>query len=146
MTTPPTNNPAEPVRAETMEALRGELTRMKGWALWVIDMAPTDQWPTDTGPAEWSETFASSLLAHLQWLAELEAGGVLVMSGPLDLDAGLGPGMSIIRADNRDTAQTIASSEPFGRAGLRTNTVRSWTVNEGSLTVRVDLMANVVHV
>lgn len=35
---------------------------------------------------------------------------------------------------------TNAAGEPFHAAGLRRNTVRSWQVNEGTVTVRVDLL------
>ena len=41
-----------------------------------------------------------------------------------------------------DSAKEIVANEPMARAGYRINTVKSWTVNEGSITVRVDLMAN----
>ena len=34
------------------------------------------------------------------------------------------------------------ADEPLARAGYRTNAVSSWTVNEGSITIRVNLMAN----
>ncbi|MDG2438745.1 MAG: YciI family protein, partial [Ilumatobacter sp.] len=92
------------------------------------------------------EHFAATLIEHLKWLEQLEADDALVLSGPIDLDTGLGPGLSIIRASTREQVEAMSSSEPFARAGYRTNAIRSWTVNEGSLNVRVRLMANKIVV
>ena len=131
---------ATPVTDETMAALGVELARMRNWQLWLLDMTPNEQWPDlSTGMPE---HFAATLVEHLKWLEQLEADDALVLSGPIDLDAGLGPGLSIIRASTREEVEAMSAGEPFARAGYRTNAIRSWTVNEGSLNVRIRLMAN----
>ncbi|HME77486.1 MAG TPA: hypothetical protein VKI00_18115 [Mycobacterium sp.] len=43
------------------------------------------------------------------------------------------PQLSIVRADSREEAETIAADEPYREAGWRTNTVRAWQLNEGVL-------------
>ncbi len=83
--------------------------------------------------------------AHLNWPEQLEADGTLLLSGPVDQDLGLGRGLTVLRASSREAAEAIVADEPMVRAGYRNNTVRSWTVNEGSITVRVDLMANSIR-
>ncbi|MCY4664862.1 MAG: YciI family protein [Acidimicrobiaceae bacterium] len=133
-----------PASEETMAALGSELARMRNWQLWLLEMAPNANWPDLS--AGFPEHFASTLLAHLKWLERLEQDGTLVLSGPVDLDAGLGPGLSVIRAGSREEAEALVADEPFSLAGYRDNTVRSWTVNEGSITVRVNLMANQIEV
>jgi len=85
------------------------------------------------------------LRAHLDWLEQREADGTLLLSGPVDQDLGLGRGLIVLRAASRAAAEAIVADEPMARAGYRNNTVRSWTVNEGSITVRVDLMANSIR-
>jgi len=133
-----------PVTDETMAALGVEFARMRNWQLWLLDMTPNEQWPDlSTGMPE---HFAATLVEHLKWLKQLEADDALVLSGPIDLDTGLGPGLSIIRASTREEVEAMSASEPFARAGYRTNAIRSWTVNEGSLNVRVRLMANKIVV
>jgi len=129
-----------PVTDETMAALGVELARMRNWQLWLLDMTPNEQWPDlSTGMPE---HFAATLVEHLKWLEQLEADDALVLSGPIGLDTGLGPGLSIIRASTREEVEAMSAGEPFARAGYRTNAIRSWTVNEGSLNVRIRLMAN----
>ena len=129
-----------PVTDETMAALGVEVARMRNWQLWLLDMTPNEQWPDlSTGMPE---HFAATLVEHLKWLEQLEADDALVLSGPIDLDTGLGPGLSIIRASTSEEVEAMSAGEPFARAGYRTNAIRSWTVNEGSLNVRIRLMAN----
>jgi uncharacterized protein YciI len=133
-------NEITPADEETMTALDAELGRMRNWQLWLLEMTPKDKWPDLS--AGFPQDFATTLLAHLKWLEALEQEGKLVLSGPVDMDSGLGPGLSVIRAASREEAEALAATEPFAIAGYRDNAVRSWSVNEGSLTVRVNLMAN----
>ncbi len=82
---------------------------------------------------------APVLTEHLDFIDDLEARGVLFGAGPFRHEDGNwdGSGMAIVRAASIEEARTIAESEPFHRAGLRTNTVKGWQLNEGSFTVRV---------
>ena len=97
--------------------------------LFMIHMVPTAQFAATPG-AERQEI----LRQHLRFLAELDRRGILFASGPLDRDTSgdVIEGMSIIAAPSRDAAAQIMAEEPFARAGMRTNTVRSWSLNEGA--------------
>lgn len=124
----------------TLDRLMAELGRARNWQLWIVEGTPTEAWP-DAG-ADFTEAFATALLAHLAWLERLEADGILVLSGPVDQEVALGPSLSVFRAPSREEAEQLVHDEPMAVAGYRTNTVRSWTVNEGSITLRVNLFAD----
>ncbi|GGF22774.1 YciI family protein [Subtercola lobariae] len=80
---------------------------------------------------------------HLNWLIEQENNGTLFLSGAAaDETEWDGSGVAIIRARSRAHAEQIAETEPFHRAGLRTNTVRGWQLNEGNVTVKLKLFDN----
>jgi uncharacterized protein len=70
---------------------------------------------------------------------DLEQRGVVALAGPVDQDISPGHGLAVLRAATRQEATEIAESEPFHLAGLRHNQVRTWTVNEGCLTVTIRL-------
>ena len=76
------------------------------------------------------------LVDHLLFLQDLEDRGVLFMAGPLrdggNPSAWDGSGMAIIRAGSLTEAETTFASEPFANAGLRTNVLSGWQLNEGS--------------
>ena len=129
-----------PASQATLDALGSMLARARRWELWVIDFLPTGRWP-DVGAMP-TEAFASCVLAHLGWLENLEQAGTLVMSGPLDEAISPGGGMSVVRAANREVAFAIAAGDPMVAAGYRTSRVRSWTVNEGSMHIRVNLFGD----
>ena len=96
--------------------------------LYAVFMRPTEAFQSPRTP-EGAET----LRQHLLYLFELEEQGRLFASGPLDLDPGAGviQGMCIVRADSLEEARRIAGDEPYHRAGMRRNEVRSWQLNEG---------------
>jgi uncharacterized protein YciI len=119
------------------------MARLKGVGLWALFMTPTETWPAPPDPGSLpAPEMIQRFVEHLDWLEAQERAGVLVLSGTLDQELGIGPGMAIIRASSREEAEAIAETEPFHRYGIRQNTVRSWTVNEGSLTVTVKLFTN----
>jgi uncharacterized protein YciI len=74
-------------------------------------------------------------------MIDLEKRGTLFASGPLtDGDGNFtGDGLTIIRAKSHKAAQSIADGDPFVRAEMRKAEVKRWTVNEGRITVQVDL-------
>ncbi len=78
--------------------------------------------------------------SHIRWQLQLEAQGVLFGSGALFDEHGdrTPRGLTIVRAESTAEARALAESEPYVTRGLRTFTIGSWVINEGSLTVRVN--------
>ena len=70
-------------------------------------------------------------------MIELEREGKLFASGPFG-DGTRGDGMTIVRAENEEEARAIAQRDPFVVNGIRTFTLQSWTLMEGSLSVTVN--------
>lgn len=87
------------------------------------------------------EEFGPVLKDHLVYLIGLEKAGVLFASGPLKDRSGemTGAGITIIRADSFEAAEKIANDDPFAKAGLRKPTVHHWTINEGRISISLDL-------
>lgn len=81
------------------------------------------------------------LAAHLAYMIDLEKRGTLFASGPLTDPKGnlTGDGLTIVRAKSHKAAQNIADGDPFVRAEMRKAEVKRWIVNEGRVTVQVDL-------
>jgi uncharacterized protein YciI len=128
---------------DVMTRLGAHIAKLKGIQLWALDMNPTELWPPPPEPGALPDpVMLERFVEHLDWLSEQEQANVLVLSGTIDQDQGIGPGMAIIRAESRAAAEAIAVTEPFHRHGLRRNTIRMWTVNEGSFTVTVKLFNN----
>lgn len=92
----------------------------------VVFMQPTDAFRAPSTSAE----AARILTEHLLYLSELQRIRRLYASGPI---GGEGEGMCILRTDTLEDAEQLAYAEPYHRAGWRTNTVRSWQLNEGLL-------------
>lgn len=126
------------------EELGALLPRLKGVPLWLLEMTPTDAWPAPGDPP--TADVMQHFVDHIRWLEAREADGSLFLSGTIDQERGIGPGLAVLNVATRDEAERLAGSEPFARAGLRTNTIRSWTVNEGSVTLRIDLFANTIQI
>ena len=61
-----------------------------------------------------------------------------IVSDPDGSDGTPAGGLIVIRAKDFAEATAIADSDPFHKAGLRSYTLRRWTVNEGSYSVRVN--------
>jgi len=82
----------------------------------------------------------ANLIAHLEYMIELEKRGVLFASGPFAEADGTnrGNGMTILRVASAEEARGIAAGDPFVVNGVRTFEVREWTLMEGSLGVRVN--------
>lgn len=114
-------------------ALRQKLLRKQ---YYVIFMTPPEPM------ADPFAAFGPTLKDHLEWLADLEARGVLFASGPFRDEAGtwVGDGMALVRAGSLAEARVLADSEPFHKAGLRRNEVRGWQLNEGSIALTVRCM------
>jgi uncharacterized protein YciI len=76
---------------------------------------------------------------HLEHQVRLEKSGIMFAAGPVtNEDGSVAGGLIVIRADSFEAARKIADSDPLHRTGLRTYTIRRWTVNEGCYTVRIN--------
>ena len=82
------------------------------------------------------------LPAHLAHQVDLEKRGIMFGAGPLYKESATGgppmAGMIIIRAESFEQAKEIADSDPMHANGIRTYTVRQWSLNEGTFNVRVN--------
>jgi uncharacterized protein YciI len=110
-----------------------DLSRLLGRPYWLIRSLPKAG--TDRAAVE------AHVTEHVAWLLELEREGALFLSGPLVSGPGVAPGsgVTVLRADDEDSARAIAERDPFVRAGLRTFEISRWLLNEGSIEVRVSL-------
>lgn len=88
-----------------------------------------------------SPEIAKRLGDHLAHQVDLEKRGILFAAGPLYSRGSNTPeaGMFVLRANSFDEAEAIAKTDPFHAAGLRTFTIQKWRINEGSITVTVNL-------
>jgi uncharacterized protein len=82
----------------------------------------------------------SVLLAHYQWMIELEKQGQVFASGPLfDASDAPGVGMTVFRASDFDQATALAAADPFCQCGAATFEIKRWQLNEGRLQISIDL-------
>ncbi|WP_372424467.1 YciI family protein [Salinarimonas chemoclinalis] len=127
-TTPPDGPPAALPVSDVMEASRSMLQMQ----LYAITTTPTD----GLGPV------LAHLEAHLAFQVGLEKDGVLFAAGPLWTDderEWRGEGLVVVRAPSRAAAIAIAERDPMHASGARRFVVRPWMINEGSLSLRLDL-------
>jgi uncharacterized protein len=110
--------------------------RSAGVALYVVLGAPTERW---AGTAE--DELALTIRRHMVWMLDLERTGALFAGGPLDVrvDAWADSGLYVLRSGSLADAAALAARDPLVVAGLRTPSVRSWTVNQGCLSLTVRL-------
>lgn len=82
------------------------------------------------------------LEAHLAFQVQLERDGILYAAGPMWTDDGEsweGEGLVVVRAASREAAIRIAEGDPMHKAGAREFRVRPWMINEGTMTIRLDM-------
>jgi uncharacterized protein YciI len=115
------------------------LSRVLGKDYWLIMSAPV--------PGTSQAAIDARVDEHVRWLLELEADGRLFLSGPLLSGPGTGPGsgVTVIRAVDREQAQSIAERDPFVVAGLRTFTAYQWRLNEGNVGIQISLGTGTYH-
>ena len=68
------------------------------------------------------------LPAHLRYLKQLDADGILVLSGPFADRTG---GMIIVQAADREAAQAIAEADPLVAQGVDDYVLREWRITGG---------------
>jgi uncharacterized protein YciI len=95
-----------------------------------------------TVPAGGIEPILAQLEAHLAFQIQLERDGIMYAAGPMwsdDEREWHGDGMVVVRAGSRAEAIAIAERDPMHQSGARRFTVRPWMINEGTMTVRLDM-------
>lgn len=101
-----------------------------------------------TAPGGLAPVLAQSQ-AHLTHQVEMERQGVMFAAGPLfgeDDSAWNGDGMFVIRAASYADAMAIAARDPMHQSGARTFIVRPWLLNEGSVSVRLELSSGTMRI
>mgnify|MGYP001195159772 FL=1 len=115
-------------KGDILEASKGMLQMQ----LFVVFTTPTN----GMGPV------MENIEEHLQFQVNLEKRGIMFGAGPFwadDEHTWNGEGMVIIRAASLEHAKEIAATDPMHSSGARSFTVRPWLLNEGRVTVAVDL-------
>ena len=95
-----------------------------------------------TVPTGGIEPILQTLEEHLAFQMQLERDGVMYAAGPMwsdDEREWNGDGMVVVRAGSRQEAIAIAERDPMHRSGARKFTVRPWMINEGTMTIRLDM-------
>lgn len=102
-----------------------------------------------TKPAGGIEPVLAIMEEHLAFQVSLEKDGTLYAAGPMwsdDEKTWEGDGLVVVRAGSRGEAIAIAERDPMHRSGARTFTVRPWMINEGTVTVRLDMSSQTFSV
>jgi uncharacterized protein YciI len=95
-----------------------------------------------TVPTGAIEPILEKLEDHLAFQMQLERDGIMYAAGPMwsdDEREWNGDGMVVVRAGSRAEAIAIAERDPMHRSGARRFTVRPWMINEGTMTIRLDM-------
>lgn len=95
-----------------------------------------------TVPTGGIEQILDGLEEHLGFQMQLEREGLLFAAGPMWSDDERdwnGDGLVVVRAASRSEAIGIAERDPMHRSGARRFTVRPWMINEGTMTVKLDM-------
>ena len=100
-----------------------------------------------TKPCGDIELVKKTLPDHLKYQQQLEAGGALVMAGPVSDPTGEqmnADGMIIYRAENLAAARVLADADPMHAVGARRYEIRKWLVNEGKFNFSIALSTQAV--
>ena len=108
-------------------------TRQPGIRLYGIFMKPTGRMLQMRGTPELDEMRRQAFV----YLWQLEERQKLLLAGPFEEGTPRQEGMMLLNVDSLEEAQAIAADEPMHKAGWRTNTVRSFALNEGLLVATV---------
>lgn len=84
---------------------------------------------------------------HLRWMIQQEQIGKIFLSGPVSSGNGATQldGLTIVRADALDAAQSIVNDDPLVASGIVEVDVFEWVVNEGGLHLFVTLSDSTVR-
>ena len=90
--------------------------------------------PTVTAPQRHAATEA-----HLAYLAEIEAAGILFLAGPFVGEDGTsaGGGMFVLRCADLVEAEAVAARDPYNAGGYRTFKVLPWRLDQGAFSLNI---------
>lgn len=98
---------------------------------WVIETRAVDK-------GKFLQTPPELMQAHLAHQVDLEKSGIMFAAGPAFTEGEETFGIIVIRAANRAEATKIADADPLHTAGVRTYSLREWTVNEGQVNLKIN--------
>jgi uncharacterized protein YciI len=79
------------------------------------------------------------LLAHYQWMIQMEKEDLVFASGPLfKQDGSQGVGMTVWRVGSFEQAERLAAQDPFVSSGGVDYEIQRWQINEGRVNISVD--------
>jgi uncharacterized protein len=79
-------------------------------------------------------------LAHYQWIIAQEKAGKVFLSGPVfDADGKPLGGMTVLATEDMAAAAVLAATDPFISSGAMGFELRIWQINEGRISLSVDL-------
>lgn len=90
-------------------------------------------------PTEKAASRSEATSAHLAYLAEIEAAGILFLAGPFVGEDGssTGGGMFVLRCASLAEAESIAARDPYNAGGYRTFRVAQWRLDQGRFGLSV---------
>lgn len=95
-----------------------------------------------TRPVNSFDEVVEVLPDHMAFIHEIERNDIMVMGGQTtrmgDSDAG-GNGLVVIRASSFAEAKKIADQDPMHTSGVRDYELYEWAINEGELTIRLNM-------
>jgi uncharacterized protein len=92
-------------------------------------------WVVLTQPQASSALMEPHAPAHLEYMSELEATGVLWASGPfLVPGATIGAGLTVFNVSEEAEVHRLMREEPLTKLGLRTYEVHRWELREGRIS------------
>ncbi|WP_323039949.1 YciI family protein [Gemmobacter sp.] len=97
-------------------------------------------WAIESSPVWERERITPLIAEHLRYQVALEQSGALFAAGPLF--EGDGPpvcGLIILRGESEDEVRRLADADPMHSSGARRYKLRRWQVNEGRITLTLDL-------
>lgn len=115
----------------------------------IADFLSMDLYVYETTLVGTPEEFTNTVSAHLDYQVMLEEKGIMFGAGPLFEENQEGhptSGLIIIRASSFEEAKAIADADPFHAGGVRSYTLRKWTLNEGSFNFTVNISDQTVEI
>ena len=77
---------------------------------------------------------------HLQWMQSKEKEGSAFLSGTTEATAAAAlNGLTIFQVDTNKDAEALAREDPLTKSGAVSFSLHKWTVNEGRVTITLDL-------